>query len=108
MPCAMPSLAVSPSSPRAAAPHRPLPALAIRGPRSDWRRPPARRLAAGRHVQIRIINADNGIVVTQSDFVSVRSVSLVVERPRWSQSTYPDNGHHALMIGRSADVSFRL
>ncbi|EFN53344.1 hypothetical protein CHLNCDRAFT_137072 [Chlorella variabilis] len=57
---------------------------------------------------IRIINADNGIVVTQSDFVSVRSVSLVVERPRWSQSTYPDNGHHALMIGRSADVSFRF
>lgn len=54
-----------------------------------------------------IINADNGIFVTASDFASIRNVAVKVEKPRWVAATQPDNGHHALMIGRSGDVSFR-
>jgi hypothetical protein len=58
-------------------------------------------------LQVDIINADNGIFVTASDFASIRNVAVKVEKPRWVAATQPDNGHHALMIGRSGDVSFR-
>lgn len=32
--------------------------------------------------QVKIVNADNGVIVQRSDFVTVRSVSLSVQRPR--------------------------
>lgn len=53
-----------------------------------------------------VINSDNAVVVTQSDFVSVDGVKIWVTKPRWTASTKGDNGHHALWVGRSGDVSF--
>jgi hypothetical protein len=58
--------------------------------------------------QVDIINADNGIFISGSDFVSVRYVGIKVESARWKPDTQPDNGHHAISLGRSGDVSVRL
>ncbi len=33
--------------------------------------------------QVKIVNADNGIIVQRSDFVTVRGVGISVQRPRW-------------------------
>ncbi|PRW61133.1 polyadenylate-binding 4 [Chlorella sorokiniana] len=53
---------------------------------------------------VRIFNADNGIHVSQSDFVTIQHVVLSVTKPRWTEDTYPDNGHHALWLVRAGDV----
>lgn len=63
-------------------------------------------LAAPPSPQINIINADNGVQVGQSDFVTVFGVSLAASLPRYTQSTFGNNGHHALWVGRSGDVAF--
>lgn len=55
---------------------------------------------------VNIVNADNGVMVTQSDFVRVDDVHLRVTAPRWTAATHGDNGHHALWVGRSGDVAF--
>lgn len=46
------------------------------------------------------------MLVTQSDFVTVLGIAIWVTKPRWTKSTEGDNGHHALWVGRSGDVSF--
>lgn len=39
---------------------------------------------------VRITNADNGVHVSQSDFVTVTRVTLSVTKPRSSEETYPE------------------
>ncbi|EFN53340.1 hypothetical protein CHLNCDRAFT_137068 [Chlorella variabilis] len=45
---------------------------------------------------VKVVNADNAIGAFRSEFVSVRGVTVSVEKPRYTKSTFPANGHHAL------------
>ena len=44
--------------------------------------------------------------MTQSDFIEVNFVDIRVNKYRYTKETEPDNGHHALAVGRSGDVAF--
>jgi hypothetical protein len=57
-------------------------------------------------LQVEIVNADLGIAVTQSDFIEVNFVDIRVNKYRYTKETEPDNGHHALAVGRAGDVAF--
>lgn len=55
---------------------------------------------------VKIVNADNGVIVQRSDFVTVRSVSLSVQRPRWTPATEPYNGHHGIWAAGTTNSLF--
>lgn len=56
--------------------------------------------------QIKVVNADSGIMVHKSDFVTVSNIAVTVEKPRWNRNTMPMNGHHATWAATSSNVLF--
>ncbi|KAL4458886.1 hypothetical protein ABPG75_013751 [Micractinium tetrahymenae] len=55
---------------------------------------------------VKIVNADNGIIVQRSDFVTVRDVDISVQRPRWTPDTEPYNGHHGIWAAGTTNSLF--
>lgn len=48
------------------------------------------------------LSSSHGSALAQA----VTGVRLRATKPRYTAATFPDNGHHALWVGRSGDVWF--
>ena len=57
-------------------------------------------------LQLKFVNADVGILLSSTDFMTVAGIQADVTAPRWTADTYPSNGHHALWVGRSSEALF--
>ena len=57
-------------------------------------------------LQVNIKNADTGVEVQNSDFVTIQGLTFDFSKPRGSEQTGEDSGHHGMWSAASSNVHF--